>query len=104
MNTNFLKAKTFVPTEGICTFANGIWEPKNNWGHAADQCTNKVSDYIFQLDPKSSMLAPKLTKKKLKTKINYKASANPEFKTPADWNSTSAYLTDHNGVQAQIKF
>lgn len=36
LNTNFLKAKTFVATEGVCTFANGIWEPKNNWGHAAD--------------------------------------------------------------------
>jgi len=104
LNTNFLKAKTFVPTEGICTFTGGIWEPKNNWGHAADQCTNKVSDYIFQLDPKSSMLAPMKTKKKLKTKMNYAASANPEFKTPAEWNSTHAYLTDHNGVQAQIKF
>lgn len=50
------------------------------------------------------MLAPMKTKKKLKTKMNYAASANPEFKTPADWNSTTPYLTDHNGVQAQIKF
>ena len=104
LNTNFLKAKTFVPTEGVCNFVNGIWEPKNNWGHAADQCTNKVSDYIFHLDPKSSMLAPMKTKKKLKTKMNYAASTVVEPKTPAEWNSTHTHLTDHHPVMAQIKF
>jgi hypothetical protein len=104
LNTNFLKARTFVPTEGVCAFTAGVWTPQNNWGYAADQCTNKVSDYIFQLAPKGAMLAPMKTKKKVKTRVNYAASANPEFKTPAAWNSTTPYLTDHNGVQAQIQF
>jgi hypothetical protein len=83
LNTNFLKANMLTPTYGACTFVEGLWVPTETFfTDAADQCTNQVADYIFQLDPKGAMLAPRLTKKKLKTKINYKASANPAFTAP----------------------
>ena len=71
-NTNSKKKNPKEATQGLCTFVDGIWVPKNNWGHAADACTNKVTDYIFQLTPlpKSAMLGPKVGKKVPKTSIN----------------------------------